>query len=58
MHINQSEDFRTIGEMVATSILQGGPGFPVSLPAAYNYIITGKYVGQISDDRFGSYRIK
>lgn len=50
MHINQSEDFRTIGKMVATSILQGGPGFPVLLPAAYNYIVTGKYVGQISND--------
>ena len=29
-----------IGKLVATCILQGGPGFPVFLPAVYHYIST------------------
>lgn len=36
--------------MLATSIVQGGPGFPVLLPALYNYIVSGKYIGEVADD--------
>lgn len=31
-----------IGKLVATSIFQGGPGFPVLLPSAYHYISSGE----------------
>lgn len=31
-----------VGNLVATSILQGGPGLPVLLPAAYQYIWSGQ----------------
>ena len=44
----QSGVFRMIGRMVATSIVQGGPGFPTLQPAAYRYICSGevlKYLG-------------
>ena len=34
----QCEDFKVLGKLVATSILQGGVGFPVLLPAAFHYI--------------------
>ena len=39
----QAGDFRVIGKLVATSIIQGGPGFPVMLPAAYRYMQCGDY---------------
>ena len=29
IHPIQSEDFKMIGKLVATSIVQGGPGLPV-----------------------------
>lgn len=32
------------------SIVQGGSGFPVLLPAAYHYLTTGEYLGQFVDD--------
>ena len=32
------------------SIVQGGPGFPVMLPAAYHYLTTKEYIGQLVDD--------
>ena len=32
------------------SIVQGGSGFPVLLPAAYHYVTTGEYLGQVMDD--------
>ena len=31
-----------IGKLIATSIFQGGPGFPVLLPCAYQYISSGE----------------
>ncbi len=34
----QNKDFKFIGLLVVTSIVQGGPGLPVFLPAAYHYI--------------------
>ena len=43
IHPIQSEDFKMIGKLVATSIVQGGPGLPVFSPVAYNYICTEKY---------------
>ena len=39
-----------IGKVIAMSIVQGGCGFPVLLPAAYHYLTTGEYLGQIVDD--------
>lgn len=35
-----------IGKLVATSIIQGGPGLPVLLPAAYRYICYNDYRGE------------
>lgn len=35
-----------IGTLVATSIVQGGPGLPVFLPAAYSFICHGEYSGE------------
>ena len=32
------------------SIVQGGPGFPVMLPAAYHYLTTHEYIGQVMKD--------
>ena len=49
MFLFQRKDFERIGKLVATSIIQGGPGFPVLLPAVYNYICTGEYVDQIAE---------
>lgn len=37
--IYESGDYRAIGKLVATSILQGGPGLPIFLPAVWNYIV-------------------
>ena len=34
---------------MATSIIQGGPGFPVLLPAAYSYICSEEYMDKITD---------
>ena len=34
----QTNDFFLIGKLIAMSILQGGCGFPVFHPAAYNYL--------------------
>lgn len=34
----QCDDFKMLGKLVATSIVQGGPGLPALLPAAYSYI--------------------
>ena len=33
-----TNDFFLIGKLIAMSILQGGCGFPVLHPAAYNYL--------------------
>ena len=30
-------------------IVQGGPGFPVLHPAVYGYLVSGKYMGEITD---------
>ena len=38
----QHSELRMLGNLVAMSSLQGGPGFPV-LPVIYEYISTGKY---------------
>lgn len=32
------------------SIVQGGPGLPVMLPAAYHYLTTHEYINQIVED--------
>lgn len=34
----QSEEFKMLGKLVATSIVQEGPGLPIFLPAAYKYM--------------------
>ncbi len=39
-----------MGKLTGMSILQGGCGFPVLHPAAYNYLATGDYLGQIVKD--------
>ena len=39
-----------IGKVITMLIVQGGCGFPVLLPAAYHYLTTGEYLGQIVDD--------
>ena len=39
-----------IGQIIAMSIVQGGSGFPVLHPAAYHYLTTGEYLGQVVDD--------
>ena len=39
----QRQDFLAVGKLIATSILQGGDGFPVVLPALYDYISMGTY---------------
>ena len=39
----QNEDFKMIGKLTATSIVQGGPGLPIFLPAVYHYLCFGKY---------------
>lgn len=33
-----------MGILIATSIVQGGPGFPVLAPHIYEYITTGDYL--------------
>ena len=43
-------DFFLIGKLIAMSILQGGFGFPVLHPTAYNYLVKGDYVGQVVND--------
>ena len=48
MYLLQNEDFKVLGKLVATSIIQGGPGFPVLSPAAYNYLSSGKFIDQFS----------
>ena len=35
---------------MATSILQGGPGFPLLHPAAYSYICGEEYTDKFSDN--------
>ena len=40
---SQNEDFKMMGKLVATSIIQGGPSLPIFLPAVYRYILTSKY---------------
>lgn len=32
------------------SIIQGGCGLPVLHPVAYNYLVNGEYLGQITKD--------
>lgn len=32
------------------SVVQGGCGFPVLHPAAYNYLVKGEYLGQVIKD--------
>ena len=46
----QNSDYNVIGKLVAMSIVQGGPGFPVMLPAAFNYLTTHQYIGQLVKD--------
>ena len=41
--IPQGSEFKMLGNLVSMSAMQGGPGFPVLLPAAYDYITTGQY---------------
>lgn len=38
-----------IGKLVATSIIQGGPGLPVLLPAAYRYVCYNECHGEEID---------
>lgn len=38
-----------LGKLVATSIIQGGRGFPVLLPAAYSYICKEEYLGNLGE---------
>ncbi len=42
----QNKDFKFIGVLVATSIVQGWPGLPVFLPAAYHYICAKENIKQ------------
>ncbi len=45
-----SEEFKMLGKLVATSIVQGGPGLPIFMPAAYCYIICEcDYLKKIED---------
>lgn len=46
----QGEEFKLIGKLVATSILQGGCGLPVLHPVLYHYLTTGEYMGLITRD--------
>ena len=39
----QNEDFLMMGKLIATSVVQGGPGLPVLIPAVYRYIATSSY---------------
>ena len=47
MFFIQLEEFRTLGLLVGTSILQGGPGFPLFNPGVYTYISKRRYLGVI-----------
>ena len=40
----QHSEFRMLSNLVAISVVQGGPGFPVFLPVIYDYIATGEYI--------------
>lgn len=39
----QHSELRMMGTLVAMSVTQGGPGFPVFLPVIYDYIAMGEY---------------
>ena len=39
----QRSEFKMLGSLIAMSIIQGGPGFPLLLPLLYGYISTGHY---------------
>lgn len=39
----QQGELKMIGSLVAMSIVQGGPGFPLFLPQVVTYISTGHY---------------
>ena len=46
----QNSEFRLVGTLIAMSSVQGGPGFPVLLPALYNYVAMGHYsLDDVSD---------
>lgn len=45
----QRKDFLLLGKLIATSVIQGGPGFPVMLPAAYYYIANKEYLSCLTD---------
>ena len=47
---SQNSDYKVIGKIIAMSIVQGGPGFPIMLPAAYHYLTTREYIGQVVKD--------
>lgn len=46
----QSNDFYLMGKLIAMSIVQENYGFTGLHPAAYRYLTTGKYLGQIVND--------
>ena len=46
----QNEDFKRIGKLISMCIVQGGPGFLVLHPAVNGYLVSGKYMGEITDD--------
>ena len=39
----QNEDFRYLGILIATSVVQGGGGLPCLLPSVYNYLAQDKF---------------
>ena len=47
----QKSDFKVIGVLIAMSLMQGGPGFPVLSPHVYEYMSTQQYLDlNIKDD--------
>lgn len=46
----QDHDFYVMGKLVAMSIVQENFGFTSLHPAAYHYLTTGEYLGQVVED--------
>ena len=46
----QSNDFYLMGKLIAMAIVQENYGITGLHPAAYHYLTTGKYLGQVVND--------
>lgn len=57
--LSQCAEFKRLGTLAAMSALQRGPGFPVLLPALYDYIATGRYNSEdLTDEDVPDYQVQ